>query len=49
MITTLRRDIQSIFDRDPAKPWEAKIFRRDETYRGASGQSVEFSFTVWGM
>ncbi|MCX6030558.1 MAG: ATP-binding protein [Chloroflexi bacterium] len=38
-----------IFDRDPAKPWEAKIFRRDETYRGASGRTAEFPVTVWGM
>jgi hypothetical protein len=38
-----------IFDRDPAKPWEAKIFRRDETYRGAAEQPVEFPITVWGM
>jgi hypothetical protein len=31
-----------IFDRDPAKPWEEKIFRREESYRGTP-------ITVWGM
>jgi len=31
-----------IFDRDPEKPWEAKVFRRAETYQG-------IPITVWGM
>lgn len=31
-----------IFDRDPKKSWEAKLFRRSETYQG-------IPITVWGM
>ena len=31
-----------IFDRTPAKPWDDKIFRREESYRGSP-------ITVWGM
>jgi hypothetical protein len=31
-----------IFDRDPAKPWDEKIFRREETYQGTR-------IAVWGM
>jgi hypothetical protein len=38
-----------IFDRTPAKPWDAKIFRRDEVYRGTPDRAVEFPITVWGM
>ena len=31
-----------IFDRDEEKPWNEKIFRREEVYRG-------MQITVWGM
>jgi hypothetical protein len=31
-----------IFDRDPEKTWEEKIFRRNETHDGKT-------ITVWGM
>jgi hypothetical protein len=31
-----------IFDRDPGKPWEEKLFRREEAYQGST-------ITVWGM
>ncbi len=31
-----------IFDRTPGKPWEEKLFRREETYQGRT-------LTVWGM
>jgi hypothetical protein len=31
-----------IFDRDPARPWSEKIWRREETHRGKT-------ITVWGM
>ena len=31
-----------IFDRTPTKPWEERIFRRDESYQGRP-------ITVWGM
>jgi hypothetical protein len=31
-----------IFDREPGKSWEEKIFRREEAYRGRG-------ITVWGM
>lgn len=31
-----------IFDRTPGKPWEEKLFRREETVRGKA-------ITVWGM
>ena len=31
-----------VFDRDPAKPWDAKVFRREETHAG-------HAITVWGM
>ena len=31
-----------IFDRDPEKPWEAKVFLREEVYRG-------MPIMVWGM
>lgn len=31
-----------IFDRTPGKPWEEKVFRREETADGAP-------FSIWGM
>lgn len=31
-----------VFDRTPGKPWEEKIFRREEVYKG-------WVITVWGM
>jgi hypothetical protein len=31
-----------IFDRDPARPWSEKIWRRDETHRGKA-------IAIWGM
>ena len=31
-----------IFDRTPGKPWEEKIFRRDESFQG-------WPIIVWGM
>jgi hypothetical protein len=38
-----------IFDREPARSWEEKIFQREEVYRGAPERPVEFPVTVWGM
>jgi hypothetical protein len=38
-----------IFDRDPDKSWDAKIFRREEIYRGSAEQPTAFPITVWGM
>jgi hypothetical protein len=38
-----------IFDRDPDKSWDAKIFRREEIYRGSVEQPTAFPITVWGM
>ncbi|MDQ2733315.1 MAG: ATP-binding protein, partial [Armatimonadota bacterium] len=31
-----------VFDRDPHKPWDEKIFRREESFEG-------WKITVWGM
>jgi hypothetical protein len=38
-----------VFDRDAAKPWAAKVFRREEVYRGATARPAGFPVTVWGM
>jgi len=37
-----RTDLLVIFDRDPARPWPEKIYRRIEGWRGRT-------ITVWGM
>lgn len=38
-----------IFDRTPGKPWDEKIFRREEIYRGPAERPLAFPITVWGM
>jgi hypothetical protein len=38
-----------IFDRTPGKTWEAKLFRREEVYRGTAERPLAFPVTVWGM
>ncbi|KAF5084539.1 hypothetical protein DSECCO2_79080 [anaerobic digester metagenome] len=38
-----------IFDRTPEKPWDEKIFCREEVYSGTEVHPVRFLVTVWGL
>jgi len=38
-----------IFDRNEGRPWEKKIFCREEVFEGTDKLPVRFPVTIWGM
>ncbi len=38
-----------IFDRNPGKSWDEKIFQENRTYEGTAGKEVRFPIIIWGM